>query len=156
MVNDINPNIVFPSMPWVQRATKEEIYQRADVISLHVPLTAQTKNMIRYDQLKTMKKGAMVINTSRGGIINEMDLARALNEGHLAGSAVDVFEQEPYDGDLQHIERCLLTSHMGSMSTDCRACMETEATAEVVRFLTGQPLENAVPQQEYDIQRQGL
>jgi D-3-phosphoglycerate dehydrogenase len=156
LVNDINLEIEFSSMPWVQSATKEDIYQQADLISLHVPLTAQTKNMIRYDHLKAMKQGAIVINTSRGGIINELDLAMALNDGHLSGAAVDVFEQEPYDGNLRDIERCLLTSHMGSMSVDCRTQMEIEATEEAVRFLTGQPLKGAVPQEGYDVQRQGL
>lgn len=156
LVNDLSPIVSFSSMPWVQSATKEEIYREADLIALHVPLTAQTKNMIRYDHLKAMKKDAIVINTSRGGIINELDLARTLNEGHLAGAAIDVFEQEPYVGELQNIERCLLTSHMGSMSVDCRARMEIEATEEAVRVLTDQPLENAVPQEEYDVQRQGL
>ena len=156
LVNDINPTIEFSSMPWIEAATKAEIYQQADVISLHVPLTAQTKNMIRYDHLKAMKKDAFIINTSRGGIINERDLASTLNEGHLAGAAIDVFEQEPYYGELQNIERCLLTSHMGSMSVDCRTRMEIEATMEVVRILTGQPLENVVPQEECDVQRQGL
>ena len=91
-----------------------------------------------------------------GDIFNEVGLAMALNEGHLSGAAVDVFEQEPYDGNLRDIERCLLTSHMGSMSVDCRNLMEIEATEEAVRFFTSQPLEGAVPQEEYDVQRQGL
>lgn len=156
LVNDTNDQIEFGSMAWVQSATKQEIYQQADLISLHVPLTAQTKNMIRYGHLKLLKEDAIVINTSRGGIINELDLAKVLNEGHLSGAAVDVFEEEPYAGALQEIERCLLTSHMGSMSVDCRARMEIEATEETVRFLTGCPLESQVPQEEYDVQRQGL
>jgi len=156
MVNDINTSISLPSAPWICYATKEEIYEQADLISLHVPLTAQTKNMIRYEELKSMRPDAIVINTSRGGIINEQDLAKILNEGHLSGAAIDVFEQEPYDGDLRDIERCLLTSHMGSMSIDCRTRMEIEATEEAVRFLTGQPLQGLVPEEEYDVQRQGL
>lgn len=156
LVNDINSSHLFASMPWIQSATKEEIYHQADLISLHVPLTAQTKNMIRYEHLKTIKEDAIIINTSRGGIINEQDLARVLNEGHLDAAAVDVFEKEPYDGSLASIERCLLTSHMGSMSVDCRTRMEIEATEEAVRFLTGKPLQGLVPQEEYDVQRQGL
>lgn len=156
LVNDINPKIKFSPIPWIELATKEEIYQQADLISLHVPLTAQTKNMIRYENLKSMREDAIVINTSRGSIINEVDLANALNEDHLSGAAIDVFEQEPYGGELRDIERCLLTSHMGSMSVDCRTRMEMEATEEAVRFLTGQPLEGVVPQEEYDVQRQGL
>lgn len=156
LFNDINSKIEFSSMPWVEFATKEEIYQKADLISLHVPLTKQTKNMIRYEHLKGMKKDAIIINTSRGGIINEADLAKALNEGHLSGAAIDVYEQEPYHGELRDIERCLLTSHMGSMSVDCRTRMEIEATQEALRFLTGRPLESLVPQEEYDIRRQDL
>lgn len=156
LINDINHKIGFSSMPWVQFATKQEIYEQADLISLHVPLTRETKNMVRYSHLKAMKKNAIIINTSRGGIINEVDLAQALNEGHLAGAGVDVFEQEPYDGELKNIERCLLTSHMGSMSVDCRSRMEIEATEEAVRFLMGESLTRPVPKEEYDVQRQGL
>ena len=156
LINDINLGSQLLSLPWVESATKDEIYQRADLISLHIPLTRITKNMIRYDQLKSMKEDAIVINTSRGGIINEEDLAKALNEGHLSGAGVDVFEKEPYDGGLRYIERCLLTSHMGSMSVDCRARMEIEATREAVRYFKGQPLKCLVPQDEYEVQRQGL
>ena len=156
LVNDINSEIKFTSMPWVEHTSKETIYQEADLISLHVPLTSETKNMICYDDLKRMKKDALIINTSRGGIINELDLVKALNEDHLAGAAIDVFEQEPYNGELQNIERCILTSHMGSMSVDCRSLMEIEATEEAVRFLTGHPLIGRVPAEEYDVQRKGL
>jgi D-3-phosphoglycerate dehydrogenase len=142
-----------PRLEWVD---KEAIYREADMISLHVPLTANTKNMIRSEQIATMKSDALLINTSRGGIINESDLAEALIAGVIGGAAIDVFNQEPYTGDLAKIDRCLLTSHMGSMSVDCRTRMEIEATQEAVRFLTGQPLSGLVPPEEYDVQRQGL
>jgi len=135
---------------------KEEIYRHADVISLHVPLTAHTKNMIRAEQLKLMKSDALLINAARGGVINEQDLADALNLGHLGGAAIDVFVHEPYAGPLAGIERCLLTSHMGSMSIDCRTRMEIEVTEEAVRFLTGSPLKGSVLPDEYEVQRQGL
>jgi D-3-phosphoglycerate dehydrogenase len=156
LVNDAQPDLkVAPELKleWVD---KEEIYRHADIISLHVPLTVQTKNMIRREHLMQMKPDAMLINTSRGGIINEHDLAEALNSGHLSGAAIDVFEQEPYTGELARIDRCLLTSHMGSMSVDCRTRMEIEATEEAVRFLTGQVLQGLVPPEEYEVQRQGL
>lgn len=156
LVNDANKKIDFLPMHFLKFATKEQIYEQADLVSLHVPLTAKTKNMIRYDHLRKMKRDAIIINTSRGGIINEVDLVKALNEGHLSGAAIDVFEQEPYQGGLQNIERCFLTAHMGSMSFDCRARMEIEATEEAVRFATGKPLECLVPQEEYDVQRNGL
>ena len=156
LVNDIHPMPHVADSLKLEWVDKETLYREADLISLHIPLTGQTKNMIRYDHLKRMKPDAVLINTSRGGIINEQELARVLNEGHLAGAAIDVFEQEPYNGELQNIEHCLLTSHMGSMSVDCRTQMEIEATEEAVRFLTGQSLQGRVPPEEYAVQRQGL
>ena len=156
LVNDINPDIKLNTELKLEWMPKEEIYRQADVISLHVPLTAYTKDMIREEHLSLMKPDALLINTSRGGIINEKDLAGALNAGHLGGAAIDVFEQEPYAGPFGLIDRCLLTSHMGSMSIDCRTRMEIEATEEVVRFLSGQPMQGLVPQEEYEAQRLGL
>ena len=155
LVNDINTARCrnFSSRTHVEFATKNEIYKNADLISLHVPMTAETRNMICYDHLMMMKKDALVVNTSRGGIINEEDLTAVLESGHLAGVAVDVFSQEPYRGPLGNIERCLLTCHMGSMSIDCRTRMEVEATEEVVRFFSNQPLKSLVPKSEYDLQR---
>ena len=114
------------------------------------------KNMFRKEQLLKIKEDAIIINTARGGIINEKDLYNVMQSGHLSGVAIDVFEQEPYDGPLKDVERCLLTAHMGSMSIDCRTRMEIEATEEAVRFLTGEPLEGEVPKEEYDVQRMGL
>ncbi len=156
LVNDLHAVTSVASALKLEWVDKDTIFREADIVSLHLPLTKQTKNMIRYEDLKRMKPDAMVINTSRGGIINEQDLARVLSEGHLSGAAIDVFEQEPYCGELAKIERCLLTSHMGSMSIDCRMRMEIQATEEAVRCLTGQSLASLVPTGEYDVQRQGL
>ena len=155
LVNDVRPDpklVPELKLEWVD---KEEIYKHADVITVHVPRTAHTMNMIRAEQIALMKPDALLINTSRGGIINEQDLADALCAGRLGGAAVDVFEHEPYSGPLAEIERCLLTAHMGSMSVDCRTRMEIEATEEAVRFLAGQPLKGAVPAEEYDVQLAG-
>jgi len=156
LVNDIRPDKNIAPDLKLEWVGKQEIYRQADLISLHVPLTKQTKNMISHDELMMMKLDAMIINTSRGGIINEADLGAVLNAGHLSGAAIDVFDQEPYSGDLYKIDRCLLTSHMGSMSIDCRTRMEIEATEEAVRFLNNQKLCGVVPEEEYDVQRQGL
>jgi D-3-phosphoglycerate dehydrogenase len=156
LVNDLAPKYELGrefKLDWV---TKERIYEEADIITLHLPLTRLTKNMIQRDQLMSMKRDAMIINTARGGIINEHDLSEVMKSGHLSGAAIDVFEHEPYIGALAEIDRCLLTAHMGSMSVDCRTRMEIEATDEAVRFLTGLPLSSEVPQVEYDVQSQGL
>ncbi|HSC14553.1 MAG TPA: NAD(P)-dependent oxidoreductase, partial [Gammaproteobacteria bacterium] len=87
------------------------------------------------------------------GIVNEAELAAVMREGHLGGAAIDVFEHEPYEGELAGIERCLLTAHMGSMAIDCRTRMEIEATEEAVRVLGGQGQQSPVPAAEYELQR---
>jgi D-3-phosphoglycerate dehydrogenase len=156
LVNDIKPDLKLVPELKLEWVGKEDIYRQADVISLHVPLTPYTRNMIRREELLQMKPDAVIVNTSRGGIINEQDLAEVLQTGHLAGAAIDVFEHEPYTGVLANIERCLLTTHMGSMSVDCRTRMEIEATEEATRFLAGKPLRSPVPAEEYELQRQGI
>ena len=156
LVNDISIKDKIQDRYNVEWADKEEIYKQSDIVTLHLPLTAETKNMITESHLLSMKTDAIIINTSRGGIINEDDLYKVMQSGHLSGAAIDVFDNEPYDGDLNKIERCLLTAHMGSMSIDCRTRMEIEATEEAVRFLTGKTLKGLVPEEEYEVQRQGL
>ena len=156
LVNDINSDSNLNKKFNIEWVDKETIYQQADIITIHTPLTAQTKNMIKKEQLLSMKKDAIIINTARGGIINEDDLYEIMQAGHLSGAAIDVFDFEPYAGKLREIERCILTAHMGSMSVDCRTRMEIEATEETVRFLSNQVLEGMVPEEEYAVQREGL
>ena len=153
LVNDIHPDLKLVPKLKLEWVGKEEIYQHADLISLHLPLTPSSKKMICRNQLLKMKSDALLINTSRGGIIDENDLAEVLKSGHLGGAAIDVFEREPYSGILSQIDRCLLTSHMGSMSVDCRTRMEIEATEEAIRFLTGETLNSLVPLSEYELQK---
>ena len=156
LVNDIMPDRELDTEFKLEWTSKENIYKEADIISLHIPLTCLTKNLIRKEDLLKMRPDAVLINTSRGGIINEVDLYEVLKSGHLSGAAIDVFEREPYEGPLREVERCLLTAHMGSMSVDCRTRMEIESTEEAIRFLTGKALESEVPQEEYDVQGHGL
>ncbi len=132
-------------------ADKKEIFKNSDIISFHVPLDFETKNMITINEMRMMKKNTYLINTARGGIINELDLYRALDEKLIAGAAIDTFEMEPYNGNLIEYNDCLLTSHMGSMSFDCRTNMEIEATEEAVRFLINNQQKSAVPIEEYQM-----
>jgi D-3-phosphoglycerate dehydrogenase len=138
-------------LEWV---SKELIFQQADLISLHVPLTLKTKGMVGPREFAAMKPDALIINTSRGGVIDEKALYQALKNEKIGGAAIDVFENEPYDGPLKNLPNCLLTSHMGSMSHDCRTRMEIEATEEAIRFLKGKPLLSPVPEEEYELQRE--
>jgi D-3-phosphoglycerate dehydrogenase len=152
LVHDIKPNHALENAFDFEWTDLDRIYKESDVISLHVPLTKLTKGMIGKSELLKMKSDAFIINTSRGGIINESDLFQVLKSGHLGGAAIDVFEQEPYMGELKNIQNCILTSHMGSMSIDCRSRMETEATQEVLRFVQGLELIGLVPAEDYSNQ----
>ena len=156
LINDIDNNKYLNENFNVEFVDKDTIYKQADIVTIHTPLTLKTKNMIRKRHLISMKNDAIVINTARGGIINEKDLYDVMQSGHLSGAAIDVFDFEPYCGKLSSIKRCILTSHMGSMSVDCRARMEIEATEEAIRFLTNRPLKGVVPEEEYAVQREGL
>ena len=97
-----------------------------------------------------MKDDVMLVNTSRGGIIDEIELYNGLKNGKIASAAIDVFEIEPYEGNLSSLDNCLITSHMGSMTQDCRSRMEIEATEEAARFIKGEKLELAIPKDEYE------
>jgi len=152
LVNDTHPNLNVSPQLKIDWVDKETIFRESDVITLHVPLTKATKNMISSNELKLMKRDVLLINTARGGIINERDLADSLIAETIGGAAVDCFDIEPYTGPLTDIDSCLLTSHMGSMSIDCRSRMEIEATEEVVRYFAGDKLKNPVPKSEYILQ----
>ena len=141
--DSISPNL---KLEWVD---KEYLYKNSDLISLHVPLTRETNNMIAMNELEMMKSNCMIINTARGGIINEKDLFEALSKGSIAQAAIDVFLEEPYAGPLRDLNNCFLTAHLGSMSYDCRSRMEIEAAQEVVAFSAGKPLAMEVPEDEY-------
>lgn len=143
LINDL-PDIELPNDPRLHFASKEEILKGSDILSLHLPMTLENRNFLSKEELMKMKKDAYLINTSRGGIINEEDLLHVLEKGHLGGVALDVFENEPYSGPLCNIERCLLTPHLGPMTKDCRQLMERQASEEIVRFFKGQPLNNQV------------
>ena len=138
--------------PNIRKSTKAEILSRSDVVSLHVPRTIETIGMIGEKEISMMREDAFLINTSRGGIVNEKVLVDALSRKRIAGAAIDVFENEPYAGELVEFDSCVLTSHMGSMSVDCRARMEIEATEEVRRWILGIPLLQPVPDFEYESQ----
>ena len=152
LANDCDPSVAARVPDYVKMVEKEQIYRDADVISIHVPLTGETQGMIGAKEFQMFKKDAVLINTARGGIVDESALGDALVKKQIFAAAVDTFENEPYRGPLCNIEQCLLTSHMGSMSDDCRERMELEATQEVIRFAQGEALKQEVPASEYEIQ----
>lgn len=129
--------------------SKERIYAESNILSLHIPSTKITRNLITSREMELFRKDLFLINTSRGGIVNELDLHRALKEKKILGAAIDVFETEPYKGNLTELENVILTQHMGSCSFDCRYLMETQSAAEMVRFFKGEPLINEIPYDDY-------
>ena len=110
--------------------------KKCDYLSLHVPLTGKTKNMINYSKLKKMKQNAIIINTSRGGIINEIDLDKAINEKIIFGAGLDVFEKEPVDinNPLLKNKKILLSPHSATFTNECKSRMSLEATKNIIDF----------------------
>lgn len=109
---------------------------RCDVVSVHCPLNERTNGLIGYEALTRMKPGSFIVNMGRGGIIVEADLARALDEGEIAGAAVDVFTREPLPADhpylhLLHPERLLLTPHIGWASREARICLVSKIAENI-------------------------
>ena len=119
-----------------------ELCEQADVISLHCPLTPQTAGMINRDLLGHMKPSAMLINTARGGLVVEVDLAEALNTGKLAAAAVDVVSAEPIrpDNPLLTAKNCLITPHIAWATLAARRRLMAATVANVAAFLAGQPI----------------
>jgi D-3-phosphoglycerate dehydrogenase len=108
----------------------------ADYVSLHMPLTNETKNLINYSVLKTMKKNSIIINTARGGIINELELEKALNEGLIFGAALDVFSKEPVEKNnpLLKNKKVILSPHSATFTDECTSRMAIETTKNIIDF----------------------
>lgn len=111
-----------PAWQGTQAAGLDEVVEQADVISLHVPLTGQTRHLINADRLARMKTGAVVINAARGGVVDDAALAAALHHGQIAGAALDVFETEPLTRDAARIfagiPNLVLTPHIAGVTKD--------------------------------------
>ena len=114
----------------------EEASKNMDAISLHVPLNEKTKNIINYDLLKNMKKNCIVINAARGGVINEIDLDKALNENLILGAGLDVFEIEPPDSDnpLLKNNKVFLSPHTAAFTEECMTRMGKETIQNIIDF----------------------
>ena len=130
----------------VRKLNLEDAFTKADILSLHLPLTTETRHIVNGDSLRSMKKTAIVLNTSRGGLIDTVALAFALRSGIIAGAGLDVFEQEPLDMDhpLRSAPGAELTSHTAWYSEASVPALQKLAAEEVVRGLQGQVLLNKV------------
>jgi glycerate dehydrogenase len=120
----------------------DELFARADVISLHSPLTPQTTGLVNRERLMRVKPGAMLINTARGPLVVEADLAEALAAGRLAGAAVDVVSIEPIrpDNPLLKAPNCLITPHIAWATEEARRRLMDATVANIAAFLEGRPV----------------
>lgn len=128
----------------VELVALPDLLARVDVLTLHVPLTPATRGLIDAAALARLRPGALLVNTSRGEVLDEAALLAALEAGHLAGAALDVFCEEPYQGPLAARDDVLLTCHMGSCSDEGRRAMELGAARAVVAWMRGEPVPERV------------
>ena len=122
-----------------EQVTTEEAFRRADVLTVHCPLTPQTENLICRKNLELMKPSAIVINTARGGIVNEQELADALNNGVIAGAGLDVLREEPMSETtpLKNAKNCIITPHIAWAGIETRKRVVEIAKDNLLSYLNG-------------------
>jgi len=122
------------------KASVDEVLREADFVSLHSPATPETRHLIDARRLALMKRGAFLINTARGDIVDEAALVEALKRGTIAGAALDVFEREPLvPAELRTLENVVLLPHLGSATAETRAAMGLRALENLTAFFAGAP-----------------
>ncbi|KAG0299448.1 hypothetical protein BGZ98_010041, partial [Dissophora globulifera] len=151
---------VVPLMPLgtsKQINTLDELLEVSDFVTLHVPETEETKNMIGEQQLNKMKKGSFLINASRGTIVQIPALAKALRSGHLGGAAVDVFPKEPaangkfFESELIGCPNTLLTPHIGGSTEEAQSMIGVEVSQALIKFINNGTTIGAVNYPEVDL-----
>lgn len=130
----------------VTLASLDDLLSRSDFVTVHVPLNDATRHMIGPDQLARMKPGSRLLNVARGGIIDEDALVAAVKSGHLAGAAIDVFEQEPLPADspLRTLPQIILTPHLGGSTVEAQEKVAADVAQQVLDVLEGRPARYAV------------
>jgi glyoxylate reductase len=138
----------------IEFAELDKLLSESDFMSLHVPLTDETRGMINKKTLEKVKQGALLINTARGQIVEEYDLVEALRSGHLGGAALDVFEAEPnINPELIGMENVILTPHIASATYEAREKMGQLAVDAALNVLKGEKPENIVNPEVWDKRR---
>ncbi len=140
------------AVPGIEMVGLDELLQRSDFVSIHVALAQETRNLLDADKLALMKSGSVLVNTARGGIVDEHALAAALVSGRLAAAGVDVFEREPVPADnpLLGLPNVVLTPHIGSATSQTRARMADMAAANAIAALEGRAMPCCVNPEVYD------
>ncbi|MCF8564519.1 phosphoglycerate dehydrogenase [Alicyclobacillus tolerans] len=130
----------------IAKVSLEDAIRNADFITVHTPLTKETRHLLNRDAFNLMKDGVRIVNCARGGIIDEEALAEALKSGKVAGAALDVFEEEPLrtDHPLLGFRNVVVTPHLGASTVEAQVNVAIDVAEEVGRVLMGQPFRNAV------------
>ncbi len=130
----------------VQLASLDELYADADFITVHVPMTETTRNLINAEAFAKMKPGVRILNVARGGVINELALVEAIEAGKVAGAAIDVFEAEPLPAEspLRRTDRIILTPHLGGSTVEAQEQVAEDVAVQVVDVLNDRPARYAV------------
>jgi D-3-phosphoglycerate dehydrogenase len=135
LVNDIIEQTEYYQANDLKEATKEEIFRQSDIVTLHTPLTESTKNLVTMDVMKMMKSTALLINTARGGIVNEQDLKSALKDGVIAGAALDAYAVEPpEDKEFVSLPNLIATPHIGGNAKEAVEAMGMSAINHLKEF----------------------
>lgn len=132
---DQNEDILFANENDVTYCDLEFLLENSDIISIHLNLTDETNQLMNEKQIGKMKNNSILINTSRGEIIDEKALYRALKDEKILGAGLDVFKDEPYSGPLKELNNVILTPHIGSYAKEIRIQMEIEAVKNLIRGL---------------------
>ena len=135
LAHDIKIDFEFSDLHQIEYCTLEEVFTKSDIISIHTSLTNENQNLIDFNLLKMMKPDSILINTSRGDIINENDLIKALNQKRIAGAGLDVFSIEPYQGKLLEFDNIVATPHIAGYTKEIRSKMELEAAKNLIKGL---------------------
>lgn len=135
--SDIHPDIDWLDKANISLVSLEELLKKSDILCLHVSFSPKQDYLIGKNELSLMKKDSYLVNLSRGGVVDEVALFNFLKNKHLAGTAIDVFLQEPYSGPLKKLENVVLTSHVGSYARESRLQMEMDAVENLLEVLHG-------------------
>ena len=132
----------------------DELLAKSDFVSLHVPLTDETRHMINKATLAKMKKGSFLVNTARGPVVDERDLVEALKAGHLSGAALDVYDNEPnIDPELLLMPNTITTPHIASATWEAREKMGQQAVSAILETLSGKKPQNLVNEEVWEKRR---
>jgi len=145
MANDPYLSMEAVQQRGVESVSLDELYRKADYITIHIPKTTETKNLISTKEIAKMKNTVRIINCARGGIVDEAALAKALDEGRIAGCALDVFDEEPLplDSPLRKLDQCVLTPHLGASTSEAQINVAIEIAESVRDALKGRGIINA-------------